>query len=82
MDIPAVGSRVQVLNGHAKHTSGGLTKKDLFLNKRGRIVSRRASAAGKKAFSRLVAAGYKPKKGSFRLFTKKSKKNHRGGSFW
>jgi len=81
MDIPAVGSRVQVMNGNAKHTSGGLTKKDLMMHK-GRIVSRKAHAAGKKAFSRLVAAGYKPKKGTFRLFTKKSKKNHRGGSFW
>jgi hypothetical protein len=34
-----VGSRVQVVNGTAHHTSGGLTKKDLKYNKYGRIVS-------------------------------------------
>ena len=76
------GSRVQVYHGTAHHTSGGLTKKDLFMNKRGRIVSKKASAAGKKAFTRLVKAGYKPKKGTFKLFSKKrSGSKHRGG-FW
>ena len=66
-----VGSRIQVYHGTAHHTSGGLTRKDLFLNKRGRIVSRKASAAGKKALKRLHAAGYKAKKGTFKLFNRK-----------
>ena len=35
----AVGSRVQVWHGTAKHTSGGLTREDLVKNKWGRIVS-------------------------------------------
>jgi len=44
----AVGSRVQVVNGSAHHTPGGLTKKDLKYNKYGRIVSVRKSALAKK----------------------------------
>jgi hypothetical protein len=39
--IPAIGSRVQVWNGNADHTKGGLRKSDLVYNaKTGRIVSR------------------------------------------
>jgi len=84
--MQTVGSRVQVYHGTAMNTSGGLTKKDLFMNKRGRIVSKKASAAGKKAFTRLTAAGYKPKKGTFKLFSKKgskksSKKSVKTGGF-
>ena len=66
-----VGSKIQVWNGNAKKTSGGLTKADLVQNKRGRIVSRRKMAAGKKALKYLTRKGYKPKKGVFRLFEKK-----------
>jgi hypothetical protein len=44
----AVGSRVQVVNGTAHHTPGGLTKKDLKYNKYGRIVSAKKSALAKK----------------------------------
>lgn len=40
----AVGSRVQVWNGTAHHTRGGVTKAGL-MRKNGRLVSRRASAA-------------------------------------
>jgi hypothetical protein len=79
-----VGSKAQVFHGTAKHTKGGLTRQDLIQNKRGKIVSRKQAEAGKKAYSRLVAAGYKPKKGTFKLFTKKSKSkraSHAGG-FW
>ena len=64
-----VGSKAQVWHGTAHHTSGGLTKKDLMKHK-GRIVSKRKHALGKKAFKKLVAAGYKPKKGTFKLFRK------------
>ena len=74
----AVGTKAMVFHGTAKHTAGGLTRKDLVRNKRGRIVSRKQAAAGKRAFSRLAKAGYKPTKGKFRLFTKKA----RGGAFF
>lgn len=63
-----VGSKSQVYHGTAKHTSGGLTKKDLMKTKKGRIVSKRKHAAGLKAIKRLYAKGYKPKKGTFKLF--------------
>jgi hypothetical protein len=75
--MPSVGSKSQVFHGNAKHTSGGLTRKDLMKTKNGRIVSRRKHAAGKKAIKNLRKLGYIAKKGKFTLFTKKSK---RGGS--
>jgi hypothetical protein len=62
------------MHGTAHHTSGGLTRKDLKYNKAGRIVSRKASEAGKKALKRLERAGYKARKGQFKLFTKRSKR--------
>ena len=68
--IPAVGSKAEVYHGSAKHTSGGLTKKDLMKTKRGRIVSRKKHAAGKKALKNLRKAGYVAKKGTFKLFKK------------
>ena len=67
---PAVGSKAAVWHGNAKHTSGGLTKSDLMKTKKGRIVSKKKHAAGKKALKNLVKAGYKAKKGSFKLFKK------------
>ncbi len=70
-----VGSRTEVMHGKAHHTSGGLTRKDLKYNKHGRIVSRKASAAGKKALKRLEKAGYKARKGTFKLFKKGSRKH-------
>lgn len=73
----AVGTKAEVFHGTAKHTSGGLHKKDLVKTKRGRIVSRRKQAAGKKAIKKLRAMGYVAKKGTFKLFKKGSKK---GGS--
>ena len=68
--IPAVGSKLQVFNGSAKHTSGGLTKSDLVQNKHGRIVSRKKMMQGKKALKYLTRKGYKAKKGTFKLFRK------------
>jgi len=65
-----IGSRAQVFHGTAHHTSGGLTKDKLMQKPSGKIVSRRASAAGKKALKRLTDAGYKTKKGEFTLFKK------------
>jgi len=67
---PAVGTKAQVYHGTAKHTSGGLTRKDLMKTKKGRIVSKKKHAAGKKALKRLTKAGYKAKKGTFKLFKK------------
>lgn len=66
--MKAVGSKAEVYHGTAKHTSGGLKKKDLMKTKKGRIVSRKKHAAGKKALKRLLKAGYKAKKGTFKLF--------------
>lgn len=77
--MPAVGSRVQVWHGTAQHTSGGLTKKHLRMNKWGRIVSAKKSASAKKE-KRLEKHGYFAKKGSFgyvkkeKSSTRKSKK--------
>jgi len=64
-----VGSKAQVFHGTAKHTSGGLVKKDLMKHK-GRIISRKKHAAGKKAIKHLRALGYIAKKGTFRLMRK------------
>ncbi len=64
-----VGSRAQVMHGTAHHTSGGLTKKDLKMNKWGRIVSRKKSMKAKKD-KRLEKAGYKTKKGKFGVVKK------------
>ena len=68
--MPAVGTKAQVYHGTAKHTSGGLTKKDLMKTKKGRIVSRKKHAAGKKALARLRKAVYKSKNVTFKLFRK------------
>jgi hypothetical protein len=46
-------AKVVVMRGSKSKTSGGLTKLDLIRNKRGRIVSSRASEAGKKRYLRI-----------------------------
>jgi hypothetical protein len=82
--VKAVGSKAEVFHGTAKHTSGGLKKKDLMKH-HGRIISRKKHAAGKKAIKHLFAAGYKPKKGTFKLMrksmahSKRSKRRTRRG---
>ena len=43
-----VGSRAQVWHGTACKTAGGLTKKNLKMNKRGRIVSAKKAASAKR----------------------------------
>merc|ERR1719378_1486023 len=43
-----------VLRGGKAKTASGLTKDMLFKNKRGKIVSKRASAAGKVSFARVA----------------------------
>lgn len=66
--MKASGTRAQVWHGTAKHTSGGLHKHNLMMNKHGRIVSRRKHAAGKRSIKLLARLGYKAKKGTFTLF--------------
>lgn len=72
------GTKAQVYHGTAKHTAGGLTKKDLMKTKRGRIVSKKQHASGLKAIKKLRKMGFIAKKGKFTLFRKSMKK--RGGS--
>ena len=43
-----IGTRLLVWRGKATQTSGGLKKSDLTTNSKGKIVSKRASAAAKK----------------------------------
>ena len=66
--IPAVGTKAQVFHGTAKHTSGGLKKSDLMKTKKGRIVSKKKHALGKKSLKNLKKAGFIAKKGTFKLF--------------
>ena len=62
-----IGTRAEVYHGNAKHTTGGLVKSDLKLNKRGEIVSVKASNVAKKN-NQLEKSGFKTKKGTFKLF--------------
>lgn len=74
-----VGTKAMVFHGSAKHTSGGLTKKDLMKTRKGRIVSKKKHAAGKRAIKTLRKLGYIAKKGTFKIF-RKPKTVKRGGS--
>ena len=47
-------AKVTVFHGHKTKTTGGLTKADLFKNKRGKIVSRKQSFGAKKRFSNTL----------------------------
>lgn len=75
--VQRIGSRAQVMHGTAHHTTGGLTKNDLKMNKWGRIVSKAKSAKAKKE-NRLSKMGYKTQKGKFGV-VKTGKKTRRGG---
>ena len=68
--MPASGSKAQVWHGTARHTPGGLTRKDLIKTKKGRIVSRRKHAIGLRRIRSLRKLGFKAKKGTFKLFKK------------
>merc|ERR1711935_118667 len=46
------GSKLQVFRGSRVKTVGGLTKTDVFKNKRGKVVSKKANAHGKKQYKR------------------------------
>jgi hypothetical protein len=47
-NFKTVGSKLQVWRGNAAKTVGGLTKKDLIQNKRGKVVSKAKSDLAKK----------------------------------
>ena len=77
------GSRRQVcVYGTAEKTTGGLTKKDLIINKWGRVVSRKKHAMGPKLLKNLMSSkkkvGWVAKKGKFgaKKVTGKALKNH------
>jgi hypothetical protein len=72
------GTRAQVWHGTAYKTSGGLTKKNLFQNKNGRIVSKTKHSTAKKDM-RLLKFGYGTTKGKFGFvkLNGKSKKNNK-----
>ena len=74
-----MGSRAQVHHGTAYKTAGGLTKKDLLMNKHGRIVSAKKHATAKKE-KRLVKHGYTAKKGKFGAVKIASKSSKRKSS--
>lgn len=67
-EVRAIGSRISVYNGFARHTSGNLYKKDLMKNKRGRIVSKKKHFSEKKS---KKLKGFKP-------FTKSNNPHKRG----
>ena len=67
------GSRQQVHNKTAYKTPGGLTRKDLMMNKWGRIVSAKKHRTAKKE-KRLEKAGYFAKKGKFGYVKKATRK--------
>ena len=48
MQIKRKGTKHEVYHKKALQTAGGLTKKDLILNKSGKVVSKRQSLAGKR----------------------------------
>ena len=47
------GSRRQVWNGSRQKSRGGLSKSDLTTNRNGRLVSKKASAQGKRAYKNI-----------------------------
>ena len=76
------GSRHQVMNGTVYKTPGGLTKKQLTMNKWGRIVSLKKHLSAKKE-KRLQKYGYFTQKGKFGYVKKsvrKSRKSMKGGN--
>jgi hypothetical protein len=68
------GSRIQVTNGTSYKTTGGLLKKDLLMNKWGRIVSAKKYVTAKKE-RRLEKSGYFAKKGKFGYVKRTARKS-------
>jgi hypothetical protein len=78
-----IGSRAQVMHGNADHTAGGLKKGDLMKSRSGKIVSRKAHAAGLKAMARLRKSGKMaaPFTGKGRKRTSTKKNSARGNAY-
>merc|ERR1712182_197227 len=55
MKAKKVGRKSLVFAGTRVKTTGGLKKQDLTMNKRGKVVSKKMHANGKKAFSHIKA---------------------------
>ena len=53
--IKARGSREEVWAGQARRTSGGLTKDDIIMNARGKLVSKKQSDSAKERYPALKA---------------------------
>lgn len=70
------GSRQQVMHGTSYKTTGNLTKKDLFMNKNGRIVSAKKHRTAKKE-RRLEKAGYFAQKGKFGYVKRNTRKTRK-----
>ena len=58
-----IGNKRQVYYGKASKTKGGLLKKDLCLNKRNRVVSKKMSLNSKKNCERLKKYHFKSNNG-------------------
>tara|TARA_B100000579_G_C22470127_1_gene683018 strand:+ start:254 stop:553 length:300 start_codon:yes stop_codon:yes gene_type:complete len=67
-----IGSRAEVYHGTAYKTPGSLQKKDIMMNKNGRIVSVKKHNTAKKE-KRLEKHGYFTKKGKFGYVKKDGK---------
>jgi hypothetical protein len=71
-----IGSKREVYGGTARKTPGGLGKAELMMNSRGRIVSKKQSAAGLRTnnLGRHIELAMKSKGKTFKL-RKSLKKN-------
>ena len=74
-----VGSRAEVWHGKAYKTMGNLTRNDLIMNNRGRIVSKKKHKTAKKE-KRLEKAGYFTEKGKFGFVKKAAKTSKKSKS--
>jgi len=77
-----LGSRAQVWHGTAYKTNGELTKKNLYMNKTGHIVSLKKHITAKRE-NRLLKHGFGTKKGKFgfvKLRRSMRNKTKRGGN--
>lgn len=57
-----IGTKKEVYHGLAKRTAGRLTKSDLIKNSRGKIVSKKQAALGKKNYQHIKKYSFKKKK--------------------
>lgn len=60
--VLAVGSKLQVYNGTAKRTPGGLKKADLMKNKHGKVISKKQHQRGAELYKRYGRPPFTQKK--------------------